>query len=123
MGVNVTAVNSGYSDEGDTSVGGENVLALKKPKIAIAADEGVTQESYGGIWWTFDKYGIKFTPMTIANDPRRRAEGLQRADHSAEGSRPIYAASSEPAGGYSKGICSGRRNDCHAIAELPFSRR
>ena len=66
MGVNVTAVNSGFSDEGDTSVGGEAVLSLKEPKIAIAADEGVTQESYGSIWWTFDKYGIKFTPMTIA---------------------------------------------------------
>ncbi|MBL8181196.1 MAG: hypothetical protein JNL64_06240 [Blastocatellia bacterium] len=67
MGVNVVAVNSGYSDEGDTSVGGEAVISLRAPKIAIAADEGVTQESYGSIWWTFDKYGIKFTPMTIAN--------------------------------------------------------
>jgi len=66
MGVNVTAVNSGYSEEGDTSVGGEAVISLREPKIAIAADEGVTQESYGSIWWTFDKYGIKFTPMTIA---------------------------------------------------------
>ncbi|MCW5956721.1 MAG: hypothetical protein KIT61_09050 [Pyrinomonadaceae bacterium] len=65
MGVNVTAVNSGFSDEGDTSVGGEAVISLREPKIAIAADEGVTQESYGGIWWTFDKYGVKFTPMTI----------------------------------------------------------
>lgn len=65
MGVNVVAVNSGYSDEGDTGVGGENVLALRKPRIAVAADEGITQESYGGIWWTFDKYGIKFTPMTF----------------------------------------------------------
>ena len=67
MGVNVTAVNSGYSEEGDTSVGGEAVLSLKEPKIAIAADEAVTQESYGSIWWTFDKHGVKFTPMTIAN--------------------------------------------------------
>ncbi|HKX83789.1 MAG TPA: hypothetical protein VJL58_06205, partial [Pyrinomonadaceae bacterium] len=65
MGVNVIAVNSGYSEEGDTSVGGEAVVSLRSPKIAIAADEGVTQESYGGIWWTFDKYGVKFTPMTL----------------------------------------------------------
>lgn len=67
MGINVTAVNSGYSEEGDTSVGGEAVISLREPKIAVAADEGVTQESYGGIWWTFDKHGIKFTPMTIAS--------------------------------------------------------
>lgn len=67
MGVNVTAVSSGYSDEGDTSVGGEAVLSLQTPKIAIAADEGVDQESYGSIWFTLEKQGINFTPMTISN--------------------------------------------------------
>lgn len=66
MGVNVTAINSGFSDEGDTAVGGEAVISVREPKIAIAADEGVTQESYGSIWWTFDKFGVKFTPMTIS---------------------------------------------------------
>lgn len=75
MGVNVTAVNSGYSDEGDTSVGGEYVISLRPPRIAIAADEGVTQESYGSIWWTFDKYGIRFTPMTLANIRSGAARG------------------------------------------------
>ncbi len=67
MGVNVTAVNSGYSEEGDTSVGGEAVISLREPKIAVAADEGVRQESYGSIWWYFDKYGIKFTPMAFSS--------------------------------------------------------
>ena len=67
MGVNVTAINSAYPEEGDTGIGGESVPSLKVPKIAIAADEGIVQESYGSIWWTFDKYGIKFTPMPIAN--------------------------------------------------------
>jgi hypothetical protein len=66
MGVNAVAINSGYSEEGDTSVGGQSVQAIRQPKIAVVADEGITQESYGGIWWTFDKYGIKFTPMTVA---------------------------------------------------------
>jgi hypothetical protein len=65
MGVNVTAVNSGFSDMGDTSVGGESVLSLKEAKIAIAADEGVDPESYGAIWWTFDRNNLRFTPMTI----------------------------------------------------------
>lgn len=74
MGVNVVSVNSGYSEEGDTSIGGEAVLSLRAPKIAIAADEGVTQESYGAIWWTFDKHGVKFTPMTI---PTIRGGGLK----------------------------------------------
>ena len=65
MGVNVTAVNSGFSDAGDTSIGGEAVNSLQAPKIVIAADEGIDQESYGSIWWTFDQSGIAFTPMTI----------------------------------------------------------
>ncbi|MCC6330260.1 MAG: hypothetical protein IT174_17260, partial [Acidobacteria bacterium] len=55
MGVNVTAVSSGYADEGDTSIGGEAVISLQQPKIVIAADEGVDQESYGTIWWTLEQ--------------------------------------------------------------------
>ena len=67
LGVNITAVNSGYSEEGDTPVGGESVVSLTAPKIAVVADEGVDQTSYGSIWWTFDRYGVKFTPLTIAS--------------------------------------------------------
>lgn len=67
LGVNVTAVNSGYSEEGDTPIGGESVVSLSAPKIAVVADEGVDQTSFGSIWWTFDRYGVKFTPLTIAN--------------------------------------------------------
>lgn len=67
MGVHVTAVNTGYFEEGDTGVGGEAVNALRQTKIAVAADEGIVQESYGGIWWTFDQYGVKFTPMTFGS--------------------------------------------------------
>ncbi|HEY0460142.1 MAG TPA: M14 family zinc carboxypeptidase [Pyrinomonadaceae bacterium] len=67
LGVNVTAVNTGYAEEGDTPVGGENVLPMTQPKIAVVADEGVDQTSYGSIWWTLDRYGIQFTPMTLQN--------------------------------------------------------
>lgn len=65
MGVNVTAVNTGFADEGDTGVGGEAVYSLQMPKVAMVADEAVDQTSYGSIWWTLDRYGIKFTPMTV----------------------------------------------------------
>lgn len=66
MGVRVTAVNTGFQDEGDTGVGSEYVSSMKAPKIAIVADEAVDQTSYGSIWWTLDRYGITFTPMTIS---------------------------------------------------------
>lgn len=66
MGVNVTAVNTGFADEGDTGVGGESVYSMQAPKVAMVADEAVDQTSYGSIWWTLDRYGITFTPMTVA---------------------------------------------------------
>lgn len=66
LGVNVTAVNSGFPEEGDTGIGGESVIAMKEPKIAVIADEAVDQTSFGSIWWTLDRYGIAFTPMSIA---------------------------------------------------------
>ncbi len=65
MGIHVTAVNTGYIDEGDTSVGSQSVTALRPAKIAIVADEAVDQTSYGSIWWTLDQQGIRFTPMTV----------------------------------------------------------
>jgi hypothetical protein len=67
LGVNVTAVNTGFNEQGDNGVGGENVMALKSPKIAMVADEAVDQTSYGSIWWTLDRYGVEFTPLTITN--------------------------------------------------------
>jgi hypothetical protein len=66
-GVEVTAVNSGFSETGDTSIGSENVLSLKRPRIIVVADEPVNQTSYGAMWWTFERYGVDFTAMTIAN--------------------------------------------------------
>jgi Zinc carboxypeptidase. len=65
MGVNVFAANTGFADEGDTGVGGESVYSLRAPKIAMIADEAVDQTSFGSIWWTLDRYGVTFTPMTI----------------------------------------------------------
>ncbi|MEP6923098.1 MAG: M14 family zinc carboxypeptidase [Pyrinomonadaceae bacterium] len=67
LGVVVTPINSGFQDAGDTGIGGQNVASLKLPRIAIAADEGVDQTSYGSIWWTLDRYNVAFTPMTFNN--------------------------------------------------------
>ena len=65
-GVNVTAVNSGYAEEGDTPIGGEAVAQMKSGlKVAMVADEAVEQTSYGSIWWMLDRSSIKFTPMTL----------------------------------------------------------
>ncbi len=65
LGVTVTAVNSGFNETGDTGIGAENVVSLREPKIAVLADEAVDQTSFGSIWWTLDRYGIRFTPLTV----------------------------------------------------------
>ena len=70
-GVEVTAVNTGFSERGETGVGSETVVSLKRPRVAVLADEPVSTTGYGSLWWLFDKYGVEFTPMNVA--------GLRRA--------------------------------------------
>lgn len=67
LGLEIYGVNTGFQDAGDTGVGGENVVSLKAPKIAMVADESVDQTSYGSIWWTLNRYKIDFTPLTFNN--------------------------------------------------------
>lgn len=66
----VTAVNSGFNETGETGIGSENVISLKRPRVIMAADEGVSQTSYGSLWYMFDRMGVDFTAMTIANIKR-----------------------------------------------------
>lgn len=67
LGVNVFSVNTSYADEGDTGVGGQAVWSLREPRIAILADDPVDQTSFGSIWWTLDRYGIRFTAISMAS--------------------------------------------------------
>jgi Zinc carboxypeptidase len=69
-GTDVFAVNSAFHETGETGVGSENVISLKPPRIILAADDPVDQTSYGAMWWLFDRYGVDFTPMTIASIKR-----------------------------------------------------
>jgi hypothetical protein len=64
-GVTVTAVGTGFPDTGETGVGSETVVSLRRPKIVVAADDPVSTTGYGAMWWTFDRMGVDFTPMTI----------------------------------------------------------
>ncbi len=65
-GARVFAVNSAYSEEGDTGIGSENVESLKAPKVLVVWDEGTSPTGYGALWYTFERgYGLKFTPVTI----------------------------------------------------------
>lgn len=65
-GVEVQAVNSAYTDAGITGVGSEGVHTLRPPRIAVIAQEGVSQTSYGALWFMLaNDVGVEFTPITV----------------------------------------------------------
>jgi hypothetical protein len=66
-GAQVFAVNSAYSEQGDTGVGSESIASLKPPRVAVVWDEATSPTSYGAMWYGFEQsYGLKFTPVTVA---------------------------------------------------------
>ncbi|MHB0947865.1 MAG: M14 family zinc carboxypeptidase [Gemmatimonadaceae bacterium] len=61
--VDVVGINTAFNDEGQYGIGA-GTTALRKPELAVVADEGVGQTSYGAIWWSLERrYGIRFTPI------------------------------------------------------------
>ncbi|OYT73152.1 MAG: hypothetical protein CFK52_02475 [Chloracidobacterium sp. CP2_5A] len=65
-GVEVQSVNSAYTDAGITGVGSEGVYTLRPPRIAVIAQDGVSQTSYGALWFMLaNDIGVEFTPITI----------------------------------------------------------
>jgi hypothetical protein len=66
-GVEVTGVNSAFSEGGQYGIGSDPVSPIPTPNIGILADEGVSQTSYGAIWYTLERrYGIRFTPIAYS---------------------------------------------------------
>ncbi len=63
-GVTVHAVNTAYIDRGDTGVGSENIVSLKKPSIAVLVDRPVSPEAYGWLWFLLERrLGVRFTAV------------------------------------------------------------
>ena len=66
-GVEVTGVSSAQASTGQYGIGSEPVISIPTPNIAIVADEGVSQTSYGAIWYSLERrYGIRFTPIALS---------------------------------------------------------
>lgn len=64
-GVDVFAASSAWTGSQQFGVGSSTVVPLKLPRIAIIADDGISQPSFGAIWWTLERrYRIPFTPLT-----------------------------------------------------------
>ena len=64
-GVDVTGVNSAFTERGQYGIGSESTVGLVAPSVAVLSDEGVSQTSYGALWWNFERrYGVTFTPVS-----------------------------------------------------------
>lgn len=65
-GAQVYAINTAFSEQGDTGIGSESVVSLKPPRVAAVWDEATGATSYGAMWYTFEQaYGLRFTPITL----------------------------------------------------------
>ena len=63
-GVQVLAVHTAFTDRGDTGVGSESIVSLKKPEIAVVVDGPVSPEAYGWLWFLLErKLGVRFTAV------------------------------------------------------------
>jgi len=66
-GVVVAAINTAYTDRGDTGVGSEAVASLKRPRIAVLVDGSVSPTSYGWLWFLFERrLGVRFTALRVS---------------------------------------------------------
>ncbi len=66
FGVPVDAINTAYSDEGSTGVGGNAIETLRAPRVAVAAGEGVNDRAYAHTWYTLEQeFGLPFTALRL----------------------------------------------------------
>jgi hypothetical protein len=63
-GVEVRGANTAFPERAQYGTGSESTVAVEAPRIAIVADAGVDQTSYGALWFAFERrYGVRFTPI------------------------------------------------------------
>ena len=66
-GVHVRAVNTAFMDRGDTGIGSENIVSLKRPRIAVLVEQPVSPDAYGWLWFLFERrLGVRFTAVPAA---------------------------------------------------------
>src|SRR5262249_40199063 len=66
LGVEVAALSSGYSDESNFGINSEVVVGLRRPSIAVVADDMVDTSAYGAVWYALERqFGLDFTPVRI----------------------------------------------------------
>jgi hypothetical protein len=61
-GVVVTPVGSAFTERAQFGIGSAAVVPLRRPRVAVVGDDGVSQTGFGALWWSLDRrYGVDFT--------------------------------------------------------------
>jgi len=67
-GVPVTAIQSAFPDSGTTGVGSANVGPVFRPRVLVAANDGISQTSYGALWYFLEReLGQPFVPVALGS--------------------------------------------------------
>jgi hypothetical protein len=75
-GVEVTAAHTSFPARGDTGPGSETVRAVRAPRVAVAAGEGVDATDYGHTWFTLERrLDYPFTPLRLGSVASGALEG------------------------------------------------
>ncbi len=73
-GVVVTPVASAFTERAQFGVGSSVIVPLRRPRVAVVGDEGVSQTGFGALWWSLDRrYGIDFSHLGWAAIPNALA--------------------------------------------------
>lgn len=54
-GVAVKAIQSGFPDMGSNGIGNPSAVPVRAPKIIVVGGDGVSQTSFGDVWWYLEK--------------------------------------------------------------------
>ena len=66
FGVAVSPLQTAFPDTGDIGIGSGEVWALQRPTILVAAGDGISETSYGWLWYFLDKeLQAPFTPVPL----------------------------------------------------------
>ncbi len=66
-GVVVTPVASAYTEQAQFGIGSSALTPLKRPRVAVVGDEGISQTAFGALWWTMDRrWSVDFVHLNWA---------------------------------------------------------
>ena len=66
LGVPVFPLQTAFPDTGDAGIGSEDVTGLHAPRILVAAGDGISETSYGWLWYYLAReLNVAFTPVPL----------------------------------------------------------